>query len=94
MATGHETPPTMMTAADLAGALQPPPAMLTTFDLACALQLSERQIRRLQRQGKIPKPTKIGNAVRWRRETIDRWMDADCPDRETWEAMNTPIKRR
>jgi hypothetical protein len=28
----------------------------------------------------------MGRCVRWRRDEILRWIDADCPSREDWEA--------
>ena len=37
--------------------------------------------------GKIPPPIRIGRNVRWDYLELQAWVDARCPDRETWEAM-------
>ena len=37
--------------------------------------------------GKVPAPVRIGGSVRWRRDELYAWMEADCPPREKWEAM-------
>ncbi len=39
--------------------------------------------------GRIPRPVKIGGALRWRREELLRWIDAGCPARSAWDAMNS-----
>lgn len=49
--------------------------------------LSERAWRRLDVTGEIPKPVKIGRSVRWQLKELAAWLEAGCPDRETWEAM-------
>ncbi len=51
------------------------------------LSLSRRQIFRLNSSGKIPKPIRIGGAVRWSEQEISAWLAAGAPDRKTWEAM-------
>lgn len=61
--------------------------------LAELLGLSVRTIRRLDASGKLPQPVKIGGAVRWRREEINAWLAADCPDRQQWESMRAQETR-
>ena len=51
------------------------------------LSLSKRQIFRLNSCGKIPKPIRIGGAVRWDESEISAWLAAGAPDRKTFEAM-------
>lgn len=51
------------------------------------LSLSKRQIFRLNSCAKIPKPIKIGSAVRWRLSDIELWLEWNCPDRKIFEAM-------
>ena len=51
------------------------------------LSLSRRQIFRLNSAGRIPKPIRIGGAVRWSAAEISAWLAASAPDRRTWEAM-------
>ncbi|HEG43600.1 MAG TPA: DNA-binding protein [Phycisphaerales bacterium] len=55
--------------------------------LAEVLSVSIRQVFRLKAENKIPAPMKIGGSIRWKRSEIERWMEWDCPGRETFEAM-------
>ena len=55
--------------------------------LAELLELSVRTIRRLDSAGKLPRPVRIGGAVRWSVSEITHWLDAGCPDRQRWEAL-------
>jgi predicted DNA-binding transcriptional regulator AlpA len=59
--------------------------LLTAKQLGLALALSTRQIFRLNSCGKLPRPVRIGGAVRWRLVDIGRWQDLQCPDRKTFE---------
>ena len=38
--------------------------------------------------GEVPAPVKIAGAVRWRRSELVEWIEAGCPPRVMWEAMN------
>lgn len=63
-----------------------PPSLMTSAELAAELQISERTVRRLEITGKIgPKPINVGRAVRYLRGDARRWIEAGCPDRETWQ---------
>lgn len=53
--------------------------------LAEILNLSVRTVRRLDSSGKLPRPLRIGGAVRWSLEEISAWIAAGCPDRQKWE---------
>ncbi len=55
--------------------------------LAELLAVSLRTVRRLDSAGKLPRPVRIGGAVRWRLDEIAAWLASDCPDRNRWEAM-------
>ena len=35
--------------------------------------------------GRIPRPVKIGGALRWRRRELEEWIAAGCPARSVWE---------
>ena len=50
------------------------------------LSLSKRQIFRLSACGKIPKPLKIGGAVRWITSDIEQWIAWGCCSRKEFEA--------
>jgi predicted DNA-binding transcriptional regulator AlpA len=51
------------------------------------LHLSKRTISRLNAQGKIPAPLRVGGAVRWSVRELTEWLAAGAPDRQTWERM-------
>lgn len=60
--------------------------LLTAKQLGLMLTLSQRQIFRLNSCGKLPRPLRIGGAVRWRLADISHWQDLSCPDRREFEA--------
>lgn len=60
--------------------------LLTAKQLGQLLALSKRQIFRLNSCGKLPKPLKIGGAIRWKLADIALWQDGNCPDRREYEA--------
>jgi excisionase family DNA binding protein len=49
--------------------------LLTISDLAKELSVSPRQIYRLCHQGKLPRPIRVGGAIRWDRRRIEKWID-------------------
>ena len=61
--------------------------LLSAKMLGDMLSLSKRQVFRLNSAGRIPKPIRIGGAVRWSADEISAWLSASAPDRRTWEAM-------
>ncbi len=44
--------------------------------------------------GKIPPSVKLGRKRLWRREEIEEWVAAGCPDGRTWEALQAAASRR
>ena len=59
---------------------------LAAGELAEKLGVSLRHIRRLDAIGKLPKPMRLGGAVRWLASEINEWLEAGAPSREEWEA--------
>lgn len=55
------------------------PILLTAAQVAGLLQIGERTVWRLLSAGAIVAPVRIGGATRWRRELLERWIDAGCP---------------
>ena len=49
--------------------------LLDPNDLAALLKIDARSVRRLRSAGEIPEPIMIGNAPRWRRDAVLRWLD-------------------
>lgn len=60
--------------------------LLTAKAVGEMLSLSKRQIFRLNSSGKIPAPVRIGGSVRWVESEISAWIQAETPDRETWNS--------
>ncbi len=61
------------------------PRLLTAGDLAKRLRISLRQVRKLHSEALVPAPIRLGRSVRWRLSEIGEWIQANCPDRKTWE---------
>ena len=66
------------------------PIALTAGQTGELLGLDERTIRRNSEAGVLPKPVRIGGAVRWRRPEIEAWLAAGCPAMEAW---TWPVER-
>lgn len=49
-------------------------------DVALLLSLSPRTVRRRADDGSIPAPVRIGAAIRWDLDRLDRWIKEGCPD--------------
>ena len=63
------------------------PLALSAVELARLLGVSLRHVRRLDSAGKLPKPIRLGRAVRWRVNEVNDWMAVGAPDRRTWETI-------
>ncbi len=55
------------------------PAMLDVAAVASMLRVSGRHVYRLADAGRMPRPIKLGGAVRWSRTAILDWIAAGCP---------------
>ena len=62
------------------------PALIGTRAVAALLGRSVRSIRRDHAAGRLPRPVRLGGAVRWRRAEVLGWIAAGCPGRAEWEA--------
>lgn len=58
--------------------------LLAAADVAQLLAASIKTVRRLDLSGQIPRPVRLGRLVRWRRDEILAWIEASCPDRDSW----------
>jgi excisionase family DNA binding protein len=54
--------------------------LLAVDDVAAMLGVSGRHVYRLADAGKMPRPFKLGGAVRWDRLAIADWIAAGCPE--------------
>lgn len=50
--------------------------LLKVNDLQEYLQLSKQGIYKMLQEKKLPKPLRIGNRLRWRRESIEEFLQA------------------
>ena len=55
------------------------PELLSTAEVAGMLGVGQRSVWRWSHSGVMPSPIRIGNAVRFRRAEILRWLDEGCP---------------
>ena len=56
-----------------------PVRLLDVKAVAAMCSLSGRHVYRLADSGRMPRPLKLGGAVRWDRDTIEQWIAAGCP---------------
>ncbi len=68
------------------------PLAIRAKELAALLGVSLRQVWRLSSSGKLPKPLRLGGSVRWSLKEIEAFVEAGCPDRQSWEAMRKAEK--
>ncbi len=60
--------------------------LLSVRELAGRLKVSTRHVWALLSSGRLPKPVRVGRAVRWRADDVARWVEMGCPSRERFEA--------
>jgi len=55
------------------------PLLLRAQELARLLSISLRTLWRLHSAGSLPRPMRLGAAVRWRADEVKQWIAAGCP---------------
>jgi predicted DNA-binding transcriptional regulator AlpA len=55
------------------------PILLKAKEAAALCMMSDSYFYRLNRNGLVPKPVRAGNARRWRRSDLAKWVAAGCP---------------
>jgi len=64
------------------------PLLVGAEALGKLLSVSKATVWRMEAAGKLPRPVRInGNNTRWRTDEIRAWIDAGCPARCEWDAM-------
>jgi len=53
--------------------------LIDSRQAARLLKVSERMLWSMHNCGAMPKPIRIGRAVRWSLEGLKKWVDAGCP---------------
>ena len=61
--------------------------LLNATQAAARCGCSVRTWRTWDRSGRTPLPIRIGRALYWRPKELADWVEAGCPDRETWIAQ-------
>jgi len=61
---------------------------LSADEVAEALGISRAHVWKLASTGRLPKPVRLGRAVRWARKDLEEWLAAGAPSRDRWEAEN------
>lgn len=51
-------------------------ALMDAAEVAAEFNVNVRTLRRMRHEGAAPEPIKIGNALRWRRTDVDRFLRA------------------
>jgi excisionase family DNA binding protein len=70
------------------------PLLISDVEAAALCSCSRSHWHALAAAGKIPPSVKLGRKRLWRREEIQGWVAAGCPDGRTWEAMKVAAGRR
>jgi len=60
---------------------------LDTNALAALLECSDRMVAKLDKDGKLPPPVRLGALKRWVRADIDLWLSSGCPDRKRFAEL-------
>lgn len=61
--------------------------------VAIMLGISLRTVRSMDASGKLPLPVRIGGLVSWRKQELIDWVEAGCPDRETWNTRRAKLTK-
>ena len=59
--------------------------LLKSKEVAKLLKVSDRTILTMHTSGEMPKPVRIGRAVRWGRAEIETWIEEGCPPAAEWK---------
>ena len=55
------------------------PILYTTREAAAFCMISDSNWYKLNRNGHVPKPVRIGTMYRWRKSDLVEWVAAGCP---------------
>ena len=66
---------------------------LSADEVAEILGISRAHVWKLASSGRLPRPVRLGRAVRWDRKTLEAWLAAGAPPRDRWESMRSSERR-
>ena len=73
---------------------QTEPLLISDREAAALCSCSRSHWHVLAAAGKIPPSVKLGRKRLWRREEIQEWAAAGCPDGRMWDVMKAAVARR
>lgn len=59
--------------------------LVGTREAAKLLNVSGRTLWRMYNSGEMPKPIRIGRAIRWGYAELQAWVDSKCPAMDRWK---------
>ncbi|HKQ47605.1 MAG TPA: helix-turn-helix domain-containing protein [Phycisphaerae bacterium] len=62
---------------------------ITADEVAELLGISRAHLWKLHSSGRLPRPIRLGRAVRWSVSEIQAWLAAGAPPRERWETVRS-----
>ena len=68
--------------------------LLSVKEVAITLSVSQRHLWRMKSAGKLPKPVKVGECVRWLSSDIEAWLQMGCPSQQEFEHRKNSSKLR
>ena len=68
--------------------------LITFAQAARFMEVHIRTLRRLVDAGKVPRPRRIGGAVRFDLIELHAWVDWGCPPAREWEAIWEAMRKR
>lgn len=60
---------------------------LSAEEVAEALGISRAHVFKLLSSGRLPRPIKLGRAVRWPRKDLEEWLASGAPSSDRWELI-------
>lgn len=63
--------------------------LLSREQLAEMLSVSPSHISNMQAGGKLLAGIRLGSCKRWRKSEVLEWINAGCPDRKTWNQLQS-----
>ena len=73
---------------------EPQSLLLNAKQVATLLGISVSSFYSMRSCGRIPLPTRLGRSVRWNRQEILNWIEADCPPLNRWKDQREDRPKR
>ena len=70
------------------------PQLLNAKELGAMLHVSQRHVWRMKAAGKLPRPVKVGECMRWSQSDIEAWIEMGTPSQKQFEAPMAAQKKK